>query len=66
MHLLSNLCYLILLFSDSLLFFIFQIQMIEEDRQNRSGTFCANQKGLLPPFVSTPFITEDRGMLSYR
>lgn len=39
-----------------------QIQVIEDDRRNRSGPFHANQKGILPPLVTTQFTTQDQGM----
>ena len=38
-----------------------QIQVIEDDRRNRSGPFQANQKGILPPLVTTQFTTQDQG-----
>ncbi|XP_076459281.1 protein transport protein Sec24C-like [Babylonia areolata] len=37
------------------------IQVIEDDRRNRSGPFQANQKGLVPPLVTTQFVTQDQG-----
>ena len=49
MTLLNHICFL-------------QIQVIEDDRRNRSGPFQANQKGILPPLVTTQFITQDQGM----
>lgn len=35
--------------------------MILDDQKTRSGIFYTNQKGLVPPLVSTNFITQDQG-----
>lgn len=48
------------LISDNVLL---QIQVIEDDRENRSGVFNTAGKGTVPPLASTPFITEDQGRL---
>ncbi|GLV32062.1 Secretory 24CD [Carabus blaptoides fortunei] len=37
------------------------IQVTLDDQRTRSGLFCTNQKGLVPPLVSTNFITQDQG-----
>lgn len=38
-----------------------QIQVIQDDRNNRSGTFSTAGKGMVPPLVTTQFITSDQG-----
>lgn len=37
------------------------IQVMEDDRRTRSGPFATNQKGLVPPLVTTSYITQDQG-----
>ena len=37
-----------------------------EDQQNRSGMFATNQRGLLPPLVTTSFQVDDQGNASPR
>lgn len=37
------------------------IQVMEDDKRTRSGPFATNQKGLVPPLVTTPYITQDQG-----
>ncbi|KAL3875828.1 hypothetical protein ACJMK2_033741 [Sinanodonta woodiana] len=37
------------------------IQVIEDDRRNRGGTFQTSAKGGMPPLVTTDFITQDQG-----
>jgi protein transport protein SEC24 len=37
------------------------IQVMEDDKRSRSGPFATNQKGLVPPLVTTPFVTQDQG-----
>ncbi|XP_055875953.1 protein transport protein Sec24C-like [Biomphalaria glabrata] len=37
------------------------IQVIEDDKKNRSGVYQTNIKGSVPPLVTTPFITQDQG-----
>lgn len=39
---------------------------MQDDKQNRSGIFYTNQKGLMPPLVTTNFITQDQGNCSPR
>lgn len=48
------------------MFFNFQIQVTQDDQQNRSGVFCTNQKGLVPPLVTTNFVVQDQGNASPR
>jgi hypothetical protein len=47
-------------------FLIFQIQVMQDDQSSRSGIFYTNQKGLVPPLVTTNFITQDQGNASPR
>lgn len=42
------------------------IQVIEDDRRNRSGPFQANQRGTLPPLVTTEFTFQDQGYANPR
>ena len=37
------------------------IQVMEDDKRTRSGPFATNQKGLIPPLVTTQFVTQDQG-----
>ncbi|XP_053392421.1 protein transport protein Sec24C-like [Mercenaria mercenaria] len=37
------------------------IQVIEDDKRNRSGIFSTATKGGVPPLVTTQFITQDQG-----
>lgn len=37
------------------------IQVMEDDKRTRSGPFATNQKGLVPPLVTTPYVTQDQG-----
>ncbi|XP_067008422.2 protein transport protein Sec24C [Anabrus simplex] len=37
------------------------IQVMQDDQHNRSGVFYTNQKGLVPPLVTTNFVTQDQG-----
>jgi protein transport protein SEC24 len=39
---------------------------MQDDQRNRSGIFYTNQKGLVPPLVTTDFITQDQGNASPR
>jgi hypothetical protein len=39
---------------------------MQDDQHNRSGIFFTNQKGLVPPLVTTNFITQDQGNASPR
>jgi protein transport protein SEC24 len=45
---------------------LFQIAVMQEDQQNRSGLFVTNNKGLLPPLVTTKFQVDDQGNASPR
>ncbi|KZC10745.1 PREDICTED: protein transport protein Sec24C [Dufourea novaeangliae] len=42
------------------------IQVIEDDQDVRGGVFITNQKGLVPPLVTTRFVTQDQGNASPR
>ncbi|XP_076233230.1 COPII coat complex component secretory 24CD [Calliopsis andreniformis] len=42
------------------------IQVIEDDQHTRGGVFVTNQKGLVPPLVTTKFVTQDQGNASPR
>merc|ERR1719187_1957147 len=38
------------------------IQVMKEDRTSHGGAeFCTNEKGKVPPLVTTPFLTRDQG-----
>lgn len=37
------------------------IQVMEDDMKTRSGPFATGQKGLVPPLVTTTFVTQDQG-----
>lgn len=39
---------------------------MQEDQQTRGGVFVTNQKGLLPPLVTTKFQVDDQGNASPR
>lgn len=40
--------------------------MIQDDQRTRGGVFITNQKGLVPPLVTTNFICQDQGNASPR
>ncbi|KAG8233361.1 hypothetical protein J437_LFUL005822 [Ladona fulva] len=42
------------------------IQVMLDDQHNHSGNFYTNQKGQVPPLVTTKFITQDQGNASPR
>ncbi|XP_017888499.1 protein transport protein Sec24C [Ceratina calcarata] len=42
------------------------IQVMQDDQRVRSGVFITNQKGLVPPLVTTKFVTQDQGNASPR
>ncbi|XP_017761050.1 PREDICTED: protein transport protein Sec24C isoform X2 [Eufriesea mexicana] len=42
------------------------IQVIQDDQHVRGGVFITNQKGLVPPLVTTKFVTQDQGNASPR
>ncbi|XP_066585549.1 protein transport protein Sec24C [Prorops nasuta] len=42
------------------------IQVMEDDQRNRGGVFITNQKGLLPPLVTTKIVVQDQGNASPR
>lgn len=37
------------------------IQVIEDDRQHKTGTFVTNLRGQVPPLITTNFVTQDQG-----
>jgi hypothetical protein len=37
---------------------------MSDDQQNRGGIFVTNEKGLVPPLVTTDFIVDDKGNAS--
>lgn len=39
---------------------------MQDDEKNRSGVFYTDQKGLMPPLVTTNFIIQDQGNCSPR
>lgn len=39
---------------------------MQDDQQTRSGVFVTNQKGLVPPLVTTKFVVQDQGNASPR
>lgn len=42
------------------------IQVIRDDQASRSGQFVTNDKGLVPPLVTTNFVVQDQGNCSPR
>ncbi|XP_072945945.1 protein transport protein Sec24C [Epargyreus clarus] len=42
------------------------IQVMLDDQQNRGGVFVTNDKGLVPPLVTTDFVVDDKGNASPR
>jgi hypothetical protein len=64
--LLSMSCAFKLQVQTNIAFLIFQIQVMQDDQRSRSGMFYTNQKGLVPPLVTTNFITQDQGNSSPR
>lgn len=42
------------------------IQVTQDDQRTRSGPFITNQKGLVPPLVTTKFVVQDQGNSSPR
>lgn len=45
---------------------ILQIQVFQEDQRLKGGNFLTNQKGLVPPLVTTKFTVVDQGNASPR
>ena len=41
-----------------------QIQVIEDDRKNRTGVFQSTPQSSDPPLVTTDFYTEDQGTVN--
>lgn len=37
------------------------IQVIDDDRQHKSGMFATNLRGQVPPLITTNFVTQDQG-----
>nr|XP_003707701.1 PREDICTED: protein transport protein Sec24C [Megachile rotundata] len=42
------------------------IQVMQDDQRVRGGVFVTNEKGLVPPLVTTKFVTQDQGNASPR
>ncbi|XP_050445798.1 protein transport protein Sec24C [Cataglyphis hispanica] len=42
------------------------IQVMQDDQNMRGGVFITNQRGLVPPLVTTKFVTQDQGNASPR
>lgn len=42
------------------------MQVMQDDQKMRSGVFYTNQKGQVPPLVTTDFIVQDQGNASPR
>uniref|UniRef100_T1I812 Protein transport protein Sec24C n=3 Tax=Rhodnius TaxID=13248 RepID=T1I812_RHOPR len=42
------------------------MQVMQDDQKTKSGIFYTNQKGLVPPLVTTDFIVQDQGNASPR
>nr|KAF7423594.1 hypothetical protein H0235_008877 [Vespula pensylvanica] len=42
------------------------IQVIQDDQRTKGGVFVTNQIGLVPPLVTTKFVTQDQGNASPR
>ncbi|GBP12210.1 Protein transport protein Sec24C [Eumeta japonica] len=42
------------------------IQVMSDDQQSRGGIFVTNERGLVPPLVTTDFIVDDKGNASPR
>lgn len=42
------------------------IQVVEDDKKNRSGEFCTSTRGQVPPLVTTDFTVQDGGICSPR
>ena len=43
------------------MYYVIQIQVVEDDRRNKEGIFETGQRGMLPPLVTTDIIVEDKG-----
>lgn len=39
---------------------------MQDDQNMRGGVFITNQRGLVPPLVTTKFVTQDQGNASPR
>jgi protein transport protein SEC24 len=42
------------------------MQVMQDDQKTKSGYFYANQKGQVPPLVTTDFVVQDQGNCSPR
>ncbi|KAK2583030.1 hypothetical protein KPH14_009072 [Odynerus spinipes] len=42
------------------------IQVMQDDQRAKGGVFATNQRGLVPPLVTTKFVTQDQGNASPR
>jgi protein transport protein SEC24 len=42
------------------------IQVMDDDRKNKSGTFLTGQRGAVPPLVTTDYLVQDQGACSPR
>jgi len=49
-----------------IIFNYIQVQVIQDDQQSKSGLFLTNQRGLVPPLVTTDFTVQDSGNASPR
>lgn len=49
-----------------IVFILFKIQVIQDDQKTKGGMFTTNQKGLVPPLVTTKFTVDDQGNASPR
>lgn len=45
---------------------LLQVQVMQEDQKTKSGLFHTNQKGQVPPLVTTQFTVVDQGNASPR
>jgi len=49
-----------------ILTYYIQVQVIQDDQLSKSGLFLTNQRGLVPPLVTTDFTVQDSGNASPR
>ena len=47
-------------------YWLFQIQVIEDDRKSRSGQFQTGERAIVPPLVTTDMVVEDQAVCSPR
>lgn len=43
-----------------------QLEVMREDQKAKGGVFYTNQRGLMPPLVTTQFVVQDQGNCSPR